>query len=111
MAGIAAGFAGDPDGAVDQRDSVLFSMGLQEICASHNVASEFQGRAFQKGKSKSCKPLKALFSRYSVSLWTNSIGQSESQGQPKFNVVRLWLTGYHLWGLIGKHFEKLRLHQ
>lgn len=48
MAGIGAGLAGDPDGAVDQRDSVLFYMGLQEICASHNVASEFQERAFQK---------------------------------------------------------------
>lgn len=74
MAGIGTGFAVDPDRTVDQRDSVLFYMGLQEICASHNVASEFQEKAFQKSKSTSCKSLKALFPRYSVSLWANPIG-------------------------------------
>lgn len=87
MAGIGAGFAGDPDGAVDQRDSVLFYMGLQEICASHNVASEFQEREFQKGKSKSCKSLKALFPRYSVSLWTNPVGQRVNH---KANPNSMW---------------------
>lgn len=96
MAGIGAGFAGHPDGAVAQRYSLLLCMGHQEIYASHNVASEFQERAFQKDKSKSCKSLNALETGHSGSFWTNPIGQSESQRQPKFKVVRLWLTGYHL---------------
>lgn len=101
---VGPGFAG----AVDQRDSVLFYVASPGDLGFSQHGIWVPRESIPKGRSKSCKSLKALLRRCRVSsLLTNPVGQSESQGQPKFCVVRLLLTRHHLWGLIIKNIKQV----
>lgn len=79
---------------------------FQEIWASHNMASEFQERAFQKAKVNAANLLRPCFRDTQYHFW-QAIDERESRGQPKFNVVRLLLTGHHLWELIMKNIKQV----
>ena len=100
---VGSGFAGNSAGDVDQRDSVL-QWPLQVIWTSHSMLLSSK-RTSSKIKVKAANQVRPLLQRYTVSCPPSPFVKSETQGQHKFNLVRLWIAGCYLWGLILKNIQ------